>query len=514
MKAALYCRLSEEDRNKLAKTDDSESIQNQKTMLIQYAFERGWEIFQIYSDDDCAGADRSRPGYNRLLADAEAKRFDIVLCKSQSRFTREMAHVEKYIHDLFPLWGIRFVGVVDNADTLVKGNKKARQINGLINEWYLEDISENIKSVFNVKKANGVHIGSFALYGYKKNPNQKGHLIIDREAADIVHEVFTLFAKGCGKNAIARTLNERGVPNPAEYKRRNGLRYCQARGINSTLWSYYTISDMLVNEMYIGHMIQGRYRSVSYKTKINKPCPKNEWVKVPNTHEPIIEQELWDRVQSMIAQKFKPFADTGKIGLFARKAKCMHCKYTMRSHISRGKRYLQCSAKIRSGDACIGSFVSVQQVEDVILTELRGLINQYLNKDELVLRLERDTKRHTITHKSKKALPAYVKRYEDCSKALKDLYMDKSRGIITEEDFIHLSNDFNEERNKLKNLIKQTQDVQTAHESRIEETNDMSAYLDIKKLTRVHVDSLIDCIYVGRRDAETREMPLEIHWNF
>ncbi len=219
MKAALYCRLSEEDRNKPAGTCDSGSIQNQKTMLLQYAMEQGWDVFDIYSDDDYAGADRRRPQFNRLLRDAQQHKFDIVLCKTQSRFTRELELVEKYIHGLFPAWGIRFVSIVDNADTASKGNKKSRQINGLVNEWYLEDMSDNIRSVLDSRRENGFHIGAFALYGYQKDPKQKGRLVIDEEAAAVVREVFTLFSQGYGKTAIARLLNDRGIPNPTEYKR-------------------------------------------------------------------------------------------------------------------------------------------------------------------------------------------------------------------------------------------------------------------------------------------------------
>ena len=245
MKAAIYCRLSEEDRNKQFETDDSNSIQNQKAMLLQYAMEQGWEVYNLYSDDDYTGSDRRRPEFNRLLEDAKAHRFDIVLCKTQSRFTRELELVEKYIHGLFPIWGIRFVSIVDNADTANKGNKKSRQINGLVNEWYLEDMSENIRSVLTNRRQNGFHIGAFALYGYKKDPDQKGHLIIDEEAAAVVREVFTLFSQGYGKTAIARMLNDRGIPNPTEYKRLHGLRYQQPKRKNSTLWKYFAISDML-----------------------------------------------------------------------------------------------------------------------------------------------------------------------------------------------------------------------------------------------------------------------------
>ena len=154
-KAAIYCRLSEEDHSKKHKTEDSGSIRNQKAMLLEYSIRQGWEVYDIYSDDNYTGSDRNRPEFTRLLNDAKAHRFDIILCKSQSRFTRELELVEKYINGLFPLWRIRFVSLVDNADTANRGNKKSRQINGLVNEWYLEDMSENIRSVLTNRRKNG-----------------------------------------------------------------------------------------------------------------------------------------------------------------------------------------------------------------------------------------------------------------------------------------------------------------------------------------------------------------------
>ncbi|MFR1787147.1 MAG: recombinase family protein, partial [Ruthenibacterium lactatiformans] len=292
----------------------------------QYAIEQGWDVFDIYSDDDYAGADRRRPQFNRLLRDAQQHKFDIVLCKTQSRFTRELELVEKYIHGLFPAWGIRFVSIVDNADTASKGNKKSRQINGLVNEWYLEDMSDNIRSVLDSRRENGFHIGAFALYGYQKDPKQKGRLVIDEEAAAVVREVFTLFSQGYGKTAIARLLNDRGIPNPTEYKRRHGLRYRQPTKKNSTLWKYSAIADMLENEIYIGNMVQGKYGSVSYKTKQNRPRPREQWYRVEGTHEPIIERALWEKVQALREQRVRPFAE-GTVGLFSQKARCMYCGY-------------------------------------------------------------------------------------------------------------------------------------------------------------------------------------------
>ena len=170
-RAAIYCRLSEEDADKADPGQDSRSIQNQKSMLVRYAVEQGWQIYNIYSDDDYTGSDRERPQFNRLLEDARRGCFDIVLCKSQSRFTREMELVEKYIHGLFVEWSVRFVGYADNADTANRGNKKARQINGLVNEWYLEDMSQNIRTVLDAKRRQGEFVGSLPLR-IRKDPGQ------------------------------------------------------------------------------------------------------------------------------------------------------------------------------------------------------------------------------------------------------------------------------------------------------------------------------------------------------
>ena len=169
-RAAIYCRLSEEDADKADPGQDSRSIQNQKSMLVRYAVEQGWQIYNIYSDDDYTGSDRERPQFNRLLEDARRGCFDIVLCKSQSRFTREMELVEKYIHGLFVEWSVRFVGYADNADTANRGNKKARQINGLVNEWYLEDMSQNIRTVLDAKRRQGGVRGQLCLLRIPEGP--------------------------------------------------------------------------------------------------------------------------------------------------------------------------------------------------------------------------------------------------------------------------------------------------------------------------------------------------------
>ena len=516
-RAAIYCRLSEEDRNKKKETDDSSSIRNQKAMLLEYSRLQGWEVYHIYSDDNYTGADRHRPEFNRMLEDAQAHQFDIILCKSQSRFTRELELVEKYIHGLFPVWGIRFVSLIDNADTANKGNKKSRQINGLVNEWYLEEMSENIRAVLANRRKNGFHIGAFALYGYKKDPAQKGHLMIDEEAAAIVREVFTLFSQGVGKTAIAQMLNARGVPNPTEYKRLHGLRYQQPKRKNSTLWKYSAISHMLTNEMYIGNMVQGKYGSVSYKTKQNKPRPKENWYRIEHTHDAIIDRGLWDRVQALIAAKAKPF-DAGTVGLFAGKARCANCGYTMRSSKNRGKHYLQCSNRHVAKDACIGAFIAVEKLEKIVIQELNALSQRYLDQDELERSVEFNQNLEQQRANWLNAKEKLAKQMEDHHTYVRTLYMDKVKGIVSEADYLAMADDFAKERVRMESQIKEAQhhiadlDAQMLPGDQRKEI--IRGYTHVEHLTREMVEILIDYITVGKRIPGTQDVPIEIHWNF
>ena len=378
-------------------------------------------------------------------------------------------------------------------------------------------MSENIRSVLRNRRMNGYHIGPFALYGYKKDPDQKGHLIIDEEAAAVVREVFTLFSQGYGKTAIARMLNDRGIPNPTEYKRLHGLHYQQPKRKNSTLWQYFAIADMLTNEMYIGNMVQGKYGSVSYKTKQCKPRPKSEWYIVENTHEPIIDRELWDRVQALVAQRAKPFT-VGTIGLFARKARCANCGYTMRSCKNHGDHYLKCSSRHIAKNACIGSFISVNRLEQMVLAELRRLSAEYLDKEELELNVEFCNNLQAQKERILSDIATYQKKISDFSKGIRELYLDKVRGVIPESDYIEMSQEFSAERDHLENLIIEDKKQLVKLDDKIKNGDNrrelIEQYTNLDHLTREIVETLIDYISVGKRIPGTRDVPIEIHWNF
>lgn len=516
---AIYCRLSAEDRDKLNKNDYSQSIQNQISMLVDYANRQGWKLYNIYVDDDYQGSDRKRPGFNRLLQEAKERRFGIVLCKSQSRFTRELELVEKIIHRDFVEWGIRFVGLADNADTDNKGNKKSRQINGLVNEWYLEDLSDSIKTVLTDHRKKGLHIGSFALYGYQKDPERKGHLIIDPEAAEVVHEIFELYASGMGRVSIARLLNERGIPNPTAYKKLKGLKFGGSGKSNSGLWKYSSIGSVLSNEMYIGNMIQGKYENKSYKCLSSTPVPEDRWIRVEGTHEPIIEKELWDKVRDLRKTRTKAMCN-GERGLFATKTRCMYCGYVMYSAKNKEHRYLKCAQRYY-GSECKGAFIAQRLLEKAILEELNKLIDTYFDPNSAEAYLQIKNEHEDKLNKIKRELQDIQKNMDTLKNAIRNLYLDKTKGIISEDEFVFLKRDFDRElelkekrEGELKKVLSQL--VSDAEQVKGKKQI-LEQYRNVQVLDRTIMDNLIDYIEIGKAENKAHKHdlpPINIHWKF
>lgn len=288
-KAAVYCRLSIEDEG-LAEGQESRSISNQKSLLTAYAAARGWEIAGVYTDEDYSGLREDRPGFQALLRDAEAGRFSVILCKTQSRFTRNMATAEKYLHELFPLWGIRFVTAVDGVDTSRRENKKARQINSLVNEWYCEELSENIRAVFRRKMELGQFLGNYAPYGYQKDPSDRHKLLPEPETAPVVARIFSYAAGGLSCRKIAARLMALGIETPSQWKRKQGQDLGRKE---NAVWAVTTVRKILEHPVYLGHMVQGKEKKVSYKSRRTRICPPGEWVVVEHTHPPLVTEELF-----------------------------------------------------------------------------------------------------------------------------------------------------------------------------------------------------------------------------
>ena len=510
MRAAIYCRLSDEDRDKLSAQDDSASIANQKAMLVKFADSSGWSIVDIYSDDDCSGADRQRPEFNRLLSDARAGKFDIVLCKSQSRFTREMELVERYIHGLFPELGIRFISLVDHADTEDAGNKRGRQISGLVNEWFLEELSDNIKAILTSRRRRGYHIGSSAPYGYRKDPEQRGHLIIDPEAASTVREIFSRYLEGWGKQAIARKLNEQGVPNPTAYKRIHGL--TKSKKGESSLWTPVTITGILTNEVYRGHLVQGKQGTTSCKDPKKRVYPREDWIIVRGTHEPIISREVWDKAWERMENSKVP-SQRGTEGIFSGKVRCLQCGGAMASTKNGTKRGFRCRRHGLSRQACPGSWISLPKLERTVMAQLKILSEDWLDREQLEAGIDPFPELRRERYRLEAQLRTLEKKISGGQSQMRSRYLDKVRGSISGEAYsawiLRLSEEkeaWEKEMEGCREGLKDLEGIRTAW--------DVEQYLDSRRLTREMVSILIHRIYIGWRDQAAKDTPVEIHWNF
>lgn len=523
LKVAIYCRLSDEDDNKANPNDESESILNQRSLLEGYVMANGWEIHDYYIDDDWSGADLDRPDWNRLLKDAEARKFNIVLCKSQARFTRDMEAVERYLHSRFLEWNVRFIGLVDNADTDNKGNKKQRQIMGLTNEWYLEDISDNIKAVFDSKRKVGEFIGGFATYGYMIDPEDTDKLIIDDNAAGVVQMIYDWYLEGFGPQAISSKLNRRKILNPTLHKRQSGLNF-KISVDNNGLWNKTTVRRILKNPMYLGHMVQGKRKKLSYKSKKLVDVPKEDWFIVEDTHEAIIEDSVFDEVQRRIESKPRS-SGLGKPHVFARKLKCLDCGSNMNKGSQKNKKglrfsFLRCKMYILSSGIekqCSSHYIMLRDLEEIVLEKLKSYINSYLDEESAINCLSVEIEIDNRIKSLKRELNRIEANLNEQSSVIKSLYIDKVKGVISDEMFIDFSKKFNEEKDaslfRKKEIEKQIQPLAEKNNAREQWQETILRYRNVSKLTHAMVNELIDFIEIGEKD-ENGERIIRVHWLF
>ncbi len=531
-KVAIYCRLSKEDVDKLKKGDDSESIHNQKMLLMDYAVEHNMMIYRVYSDDDYSGTDKDRPEWNKMLKDAEQGQFNIILCKTQSRFTREMEMVEKYIHGYFPIWGIRFIGVVDQVDTMVEGNKKARQINGLVNEWYLEDLSKNIKAVFRKKMEAGQFLGAFAPYGYKNDPNDRHRLIIDDEAAKVVRRIYALYQEGYSIKRICYILTESQIPTPTAYKQSLGFAYYNPYANTATsksgVWGPTTVRNILSNSTYIGVLTQGKEKRISYKSKKVVRAPESEWIVKENNHEAIIDKAIFYHTQKMLEAKRTVSGDTKgnkklKAHCLAGKVKCPDCGSSLiktGGGSSQDSRYLRCQLANKTRNRlCTPHSIRLNLLKDMVRAQIQELINSVLTQDNVryledQLNIFSDTQK--VIEVKTKELNRIDRIIQDNKEALSALYMDKVKKLVTEEEYaIH--------KEKFSKTISKQQAEYVIIKSEIEKLKRLKAEKpDILKLSREYIDfeelaskliaNFIDHINVGEKDLYGNQ-EVDIFWN-
>lgn len=520
---AIYCRLSKEDLDKDESNKESESIKNQKSMLTEYAERKNWIIYDYYIDEDYSGSDRYRPEFNRLITDSLLGCFGIVLCKKQARFARDIEYIERYIHGVFAENGIRFVSLLDNIDTGLptRTYSKASRINSLIDEWYLEDLSENTSSALTVKRRNGEFIGSFAPYGYVKDPSDKNHLIIDPIAASIVKRIFRMYASGYGISCIAQTLNEEGIPNPKSYKQQAGLFINDNNTpLYKGLWKASTISYLLKNRTYLGYLVQGKLKKASYKSKKLIRLPKEQWIIVGNCHEAIIDNDTWNQVQHIMKTSSRVRGERKKHYCLAGMIYCGECGGKLISSGGRsGKRkvnYLTCSARLKCRDACIGTRIELMKLTDIILERIKFLLYQYYDEDYLLngiknalFNIEKPAEQKLNQQIIK--LEHDIKRKE---KQIETAYFDKLNGIIDSMEFTSIKKKLLNDQKILKTALEEGySEIQKIDKIK---NSDIKCYVqrfrNPPEVGREMAALLIDSVYIYHRQTDGSQKII-INWN-
>lgn len=514
-RVAIYLRLSIEDKDKLNRLDDSESIKNQRHMLMEVVNNNpSYNLIGEYCDEDLSGAGTFRPEFERLINDCENGKIDIVLCKSQSRFSRDMEIVERYINNKFKEWNVRFISLSDNADTENPGNKKSRQINGLVNEWYLEDVSNNIRSAFNSKMKQGEFISPFAPFGYLVDSSDNNKLVVDKVASLVVKDIFNLYLKGYGYSAIAKYLNDKNIPSPSLYKYRQGIKLnvVSNKKRDEIKWNSNAIKTILKNEIYLGKLVQGKRTTVSYKNHkiINKD--KSLWISYPNTHEAIIDKDIFYKVQMEMKNRTKP-RGSSTVHLFSGKVFCLCCSHYLRKKNSSKHEYLVCSNNIICSNK---SSIRYDKLENIVLLEINKLLNNFY--DEELLK-EKVNKKYKEVYREKlvsleNELVNFNRKIDESEKYLKNLYEDKVNNVISLEMFKTLVSSYEDNKNRYSKQLYDVNKKISIYKENIKSFDEkiISKYKKLDNLNRVIVSEFVDKIYVGEIRDNIRI--IKIKWNF
>lgn len=294
-----YLRISKEDEA----NQESESINNQKLIIEKYAEEHGFIITKFYSDDGYTGTNFDRPEFKKMLDDIELKKINTVITKDMSRFGRDYIEVGRYIENYFPLKKVRYISINDGIDTFANNNiNDMTPIKSVMNDMYSKDISNKVKSAMMALAKQGKSIKAFPPYGYKKHPTEKGQLIIDENTAPVVKKIFEMYYNGFTKTAIAKTLQEQGIPTPLKYKEMT-CSYKNPNARKTYIWNNASIGNILRDVIYIGTLEQHKYAKLNYKSKKTINVDKHLHIITKNCHEPIISLELYQKVQEILDKK-------------------------------------------------------------------------------------------------------------------------------------------------------------------------------------------------------------------
>lgn len=524
---ALYCRLSQEDENK----GDSDSIVNQKSILTKYAEDNGFTNTQIFVDDGYSGVSFNRPAFQEMLSLMEDGKIGTLITKDLSRLGRNYIEVGNYTEILFPRWNIRYIAINDNFDSLYNEGNELAPFKNLFNEWYARDTSKKIRASIKARAERGERVGTTTPYGYVKDPNQKGHLIVDPEAAAIVKKIFKLCADGLGPSQIAKVLREEKVLKPTAYRfMQTGTKLTKTDLGDKYRWRENTIEKILANEIYLGHTINCRTRVISYKDKRTLPVPQNEQYRYENTHEAIIDKVTWDICQRMRQSKHRTIKKYDTVNKYNGILFCADCGNKMnfqRGHTVDPKNFsFVCSRnrKHMGEDICTPHTIRECILDEIVLDKIREATyfarNNAKEFSKLIYEKNSAEIKKELSQKEKE-LSKLVKRNDELNLLFKRLYEDNVLGKVTNEQFRMLSEIYNEEQ---QNITERLPDLQSDIESlKSSQTNTdtfvsiSNQYTDITELTPEILHTFISKIVIHEREkkwSKSSSQQIDIYFNY
>ena len=518
--AGLYYRLSQEDERQ----GESVSIDNQRAILRKYAEEHGFEIHDEYIDDGVSGTTFQRSEVQRLLDDAKTGVINTIIVKDLSRFGRNYIEVGQYVDYVFPAFGIRFIAIQDNVDTENRDSNAMEMmpIMNVFNEWHAANTSKKIRAVLKTNAREGKYHARKAPYGYVKSDTEKKTPIIDEEAATVVKRIFEMRASGLSPHRIADALNAEGILNPSRYSmEKYGI---VGRKENMGLWSSCAVNSILNNPTYLGHMVQQRWSSVSYKNHKRYKKDESEWVVVHNTHEAIVTQELWDKVREVeksVAQGRK--TRRGYTHPLSGFLFCADCGGKMKlNSINRNGKIcfnFNCGNHVRLGKSyCFSHFIQAKDIEAIVLDDIRTMAQRIVLDEEAI---KKEFMRHNTecadkaVKSAKKELQAKRKRTEELTRLMQLAYEDRLKGKMPEDICIGFIRKYSEEQKRLGTEIEELELKLTETTNTIQSTDDfirnVKKYLEAPELTREMCYELIDRIIVGGHPKHTgKEREIDI----
>ena len=524
-KAALYCRLSVDDGN----FGGSVSIETQKIQLEQYCKDHKITDYKFYCDDGCSGTNFDRPSFKKMLSDIDEGKINLVIVKDLSRFGRNYVEAGMYVQR-FTDSNIRFIAADDNYDSLVNSDDLLFPIKNVVNEMYARDVSKKTKAAKKAKASDGQFIGSKAPFGYKIDPNDRHHLIVDEPAAQVVKRIFRLASEGVGYNKMAKIFREEKVLTPIAYFNLNNPDYFKSDYWRKEFdWHVTSIRAILNNEVYLGKLVYGKQRNKSMKSKEKVRNPKEDWIVVENCHEPIITQELWDTVHKILNAKHRP-AKAGEVQMFAGLLYCSDCGHCLtysqkqRKDGSYHGAYSCWMYKTHGKEYCASHYITFDTIYELVLIDIQRNLFQYRKntdkfKSILSRKYQSDSQKQaeqiTLEYEQKQ------KRCEELDKIISRLYEDNVLGRIGDERYESMSQSYELEQVEIKKALpilkSKIDELKRQSDCADNFINVIKKYTIIDKLDAAILNELIDKIVVHHKeqaeDGRTFQQ-IEIYYRF